>query len=142
MNKRLSKQKAINLTAEMAENIRSYCREKKIKSQTELIRQAIVHYIDREYDDNTLKLSGLKDIRENIAEIKDMISVLFNYVNLMHLNTLSYHAEIADDYKDAAYKSAENRLDKFFVSFRERLRDDPAFFEKLLHKYVSGSLNE
>jgi hypothetical protein len=70
-----------------------------------------------------------------------MLSVFFNYQNMMHLNWLAYHPEIADEFKDAAYKSAQNRLDKFNESFRKHLQENPPFFEKLLHKYVTGSLD-
>jgi hypothetical protein len=143
MTKRLNgKKKLVSLTAQMEEDMRSYCREKGIKSENELIRQAIVHYIDREYDDNTLKLIGLKDIRESLGTMRDILSVLFSYQNMMHLNLLAYHPEIDEELKKAAYSSAQNRLDKFFASFRERLRDDHPFFEKLLHIYMTGELDE
>ena len=143
MTKRLDgKKKLVSLTSQMEEDIRSYCREKGIESESELIRQAIVSYIDRDYNDNTLKLIGLKDIRESLGQIRDMLSVLYSYQNMMHLNLLAYHPEIAEELKNAAYSSAQNRLDKFFVSFRERLRDDPPFFEKLLHTYITGALDD
>ena len=140
MTKRLDgKKKLISLTSQMEEDIRSYCREKGIESESELIRQAIVSYIDRDYNDNTLKLIGLKDIRESLEQIRDMLSVLYSYQNMMHLNLLAYHPEIAEELKKPAYSSAQNRLDKFFASFRERLKDDPPFFEKLLHAYITGT---
>ena len=142
MTKRLDgKKKLVTLTSRLEEDIRSYCREKGIESESELIRQAIVKYIDGEYDDDTLKLSGLKDIKESLAQIRDMISVLFSYQQLMHLNLLAYHPEIDGELKDAALTSAQNRHEKFFASFRERLRDNPPFFEELLHKYVTGTLD-
>lgn len=142
-SKRLDgKKKLIALTAEMEEDIHQYCRDKKIESESELIRQAIVRFIGSEYDDNTLKLSGLKDIREQLSGLHDMVSVLFSYQHMMHLNLLAYHPEIADELKEAAFGSATIRQDKFFASFRDRLRDDPAFFERLLHGYVTGTLDE
>ena len=137
----LNVQKNINFTAEMAEDVKAYCRGKGIESESELIRQAVVFYIDRDYGDDTLKLSTLKDLRENIREVKDMIAVLFSYTNFMHQNLLAYHGELDEQDKKAAMTSAERRNDKFFASFRERLRDDPPLFEKLLHKYVAGSLD-
>ena len=126
----------------MREDIKSYCREKGIESESELLRQALIHYIDRDYDNDTLKLSGLKDIRENISHLKDMISIIFSYMNSMHLNLLSYHPEFVDDQiKNAAAVSAQRRIEKFSSFFRDQLRDDPPLFEKLLHKYVTGSLD-
>jgi Arc/MetJ-type ribon-helix-helix transcriptional regulator len=136
------KKKLIAFTQEMWDDMRQYCRDKNIESESEFVRQAIVRFIDSEYDDNTLKLSGLKDIREQIALLHDMVSVLFSYQHMMHLNILAYHPEIAEELKAAAFSSAGLRHDKFFASFRDRLRDDPAFFERLLHGYVTGSLDE
>jgi hypothetical protein len=71
-----------------------------------------------------------------------MLSVFFNYQNMMHLNWLAYHPEIADGLKEAANKSAQTRLDKFNEFFRNHLKEEPPFFEALLHKFVTGSLNE
>ena len=134
--------KCILFTAQQEEDIKSYCREKGIESQSELIRQAVVKYIDGEYSDNSLKLIGLREIKESLSKLHDMVSVVFSYQHLMHLNILAYHPEIADELKDAALASAKIRHEKFYSSFQERLRNDPPFFEKLLHKYVSGSLDE
>lgn len=141
-SKRLDgKKKLVSLTAQMEDDIRRYCRERGIESESELIRQAIAKYLDSEYDDNTLKLLGLKDVRENLSQLRDMVSVLFSYVNLMHLNLLAYHPEITEGLKDAALGSASFRHDKFFTGFRERIRNDPPFFEKLLHTYVTGEMD-
>jgi hypothetical protein len=141
--KRLDGKKiCLALTSQMQGDLYSYRREKGIESEQELVRQAIASLIYNEYDDNSLKLSGLKDLRESLSQIKDMISVLFKYLDLMHLNLLAYHPEIAGGFKDAAFSSAGARHEKFFSSFRERIRDDPQLFEKILHSYVSGSLDE
>jgi 2-oxo-4-hydroxy-4-carboxy--5-ureidoimidazoline (OHCU) decarboxylase len=122
--------------------MRSYCRENGIKSESELVRQAVVSYIDKDYSDNTLKLSGIKNIKESLSQIHDMLSVFFNYQNMMHLNLLAYHPEIADTLKKAANISAQSRLDKFNEFFRNHLKEEPPFFEALLHKFVTGSLDE
>jgi hypothetical protein len=127
-------------TARMEKDMRSFCREKGIESENELVRQAIVKYIDGEYDDETLKLSGLKDIKESISQLKDMISVLFSYQHLMHLNLLAYFPEIDESIKDAALSSATVRHERFYAGFQDRLRNDPPFFERLLHKFVTGDL--
>jgi len=142
VNKRLGKKKIVYLTTEVAEDMHVYCRDNGIKSESELVRQAIIAYIDKDYSDNTLKLSGIKNIKEAVSQIHDMLSVLFNYLNMMHLNLLAYHPEISDPLKDAAFKSSRNRLDKFNESFRSHLKENPPFFEALLHKYVTGSLDE
>ena len=134
------KNKLVALTARQTEDLRLYCRENGIESESELIRQAIVYYIDRDSHDNTLKLSSIKDLRDSIAQLHDMVSVLFTYSHHMHRNLLAYHPEITLEYKDAAFSSAQQRIDRFFSSFQEWLRDDPSFFERLLHKYITGSL--
>ena len=130
----------VALTAQQSEDLRQYRRENGIDSESELIRQAIVYYIDRDSHDSTLKLSSIKDLRDGISRLHDMVSVLFTYVHHMHRNLLAYHPEISPEYKDAAFSSAQQRIDRFYSSFQEWLRDDPSFFERLLHKYVTGSL--
>jgi len=141
MKKRLDgKQKLVPFTAEQSDDITRYCHENGIKSENEMIRQAVVYYIDRDHSDNTLKLSSLKDLRESISQLHDKLSVIFSYMHHEHLNWLAYHPEISGEFRDAAYSSAKQRLDKFYASFQELIKEDPSFFEKLLHKFVSGSL--
>ena len=135
------KKKLVPLTARMEDDLRQYCREHNIESENELIRQAIVKYLDSEYDDNTLKFAGLKDVQEKTSQLIQMFSVTFSYLLMMHESILAYHPEIADELKDAAFKSASLRQEKFFASFRERIKNDPPFFEKLLHVFVTGSLD-
>jgi len=143
-SKRLDgKKKLVSLTAQMEDDIRRYCREKGIENESELFRQAVAKYLDSDYDDNTLKLLGLKDIRESLSRLQDMISVLFSYIHLSQLNTLAYHPEIAPELKDAAMASATLRHEKFFAGFQERLKEENApFFERLLHIYVTGTIDE
>ena len=140
MKKRLDgKQKLVQLTAQQTNDLRHYCRENGIKSENELIRQAIVKYIDNDYGENSLKLSGLKDLKDSLSQIRDMLKIVFSYLHQMHGNILGYHPEIADGLKDAAYSSGQQRLERFYLYFQEQLKDDPAFFEKLLHNYVTGT---
>jgi hypothetical protein len=141
VSKRLGKKKIVYLTAEISEDMRAYCRENGIKSESELVRQAIVAYIDRDYSDSTLKLSGIKNIKDGVSQIRDMLSVLFSYQNTMHMNLLAYHEPLDDSVKDAALKSAQSRLDKFNDFFRNRLKEEPTFFQALLHNFVTGSLD-
>jgi hypothetical protein len=135
------KKKLIPFTKRMETDMRDFCRHKGIESESELIRQAVAKYIDADYKDETLKLQGLKQLQEKITELRDMIDILFNYVRLMHINTLAYHPEI--DVKDeqlvnAAFASATIRHNKFFDAFQDSLKNNPPFFERLLHKYYSG----
>lgn len=144
MKKRLKrldgKQKLIAFTAQQTDDIKQYCRNYGIDSENELIRQAVVYFIDRNNSDNTLKLSSLKDVKDSLSEIHDMIAVVFTYLHHMHANLLAYHPEINIEFKETAFSSAEQRIAKFYISLQERLKEDPAFFEKLLHRYISGSL--
>ena len=130
----------VSLTAQQTKDIKLFCREYGIKSENELIRQAVVAYIDRDSSDNTLKLSSLKSVKDSLSQIQDTLSINFSYMHQMHGNIMAYHPEITDGLKEAAYSSSQQRLERFFVVFQEHLKDDPAFFEKLLHKYVTGSL--
>jgi Arc/MetJ-type ribon-helix-helix transcriptional regulator len=140
--KKFEEHKLVYLTSEIKDKLRRYCREKEIESESELIRQAIVKYIEPDdYNDAGLKLTGIKDIRESLGRLADMTGVLFSYLHTMHTNLLAYHPEIDAELKDAALRSAQARQEKFYQAFRESLREDPPFFEKLLHDYVSGDLD-
>jgi hypothetical protein len=55
----------------------------------------------------------------------------------MNISNIAYHPEIDEKFKDAAFASANNRHDKFFDTFLNSLKNDPPFFERLLHKFYS-----
>jgi Arc/MetJ-type ribon-helix-helix transcriptional regulator len=133
------KKKLVSLPSSLEKEMREYCREKHIESESELIRQAIARYITPEdYRDETLKLQGLRDLRKLCEEIRDMLSVTFSYLKLMHTSLLAYNPEIDGELADAAFKSAAMRHGRFFRSFQESLKQDPPFFEHLLHTYFTG----
>jgi len=132
------KKKLIPFTSRMEADMRTYCRDKNIESESELVRQAVARYIYADYKDETLKLQGLKQMREQITELRDMADIFFNYVRIMHINILAYLPEIDAKLADAAFASATNRHNKFFDAFQDTLRNNPPFFERLLHKYYSG----
>jgi len=127
----------IPLTSKLEVDMRSFLRDKGIKSESELVRQAIAKYIYADYDDDTFKLQGLKATQEKITELKDMLDITFKYLRLMHINNLAYHPEIDPNFVDAAFSSANNRHDKFFKVFQDNLRSDPPLFERLLHNFYS-----
>jgi metal-responsive CopG/Arc/MetJ family transcriptional regulator len=141
MNRKMTKKrldgrkKLISLSAEMERDLAAYCREKALESESELIRQAIAAYIYADYADETLKLQGLAEIQKKIAELRDMIDISFRYLRLMHINLLSYHPETGRSLTEAAFRSALARHDTFFEAFRDSLRSDPPFFERLLHVF-------
>lgn len=135
------KKKLVALTRELEQDIKAYCAERGVESESELIRQALVKYLDADCRDGALKFSGLKSLAENVESLRDMLTVLFQYLRMMHVSILAYHPEIEEEFKTAAFASAQARHEKFYGNFRERLRDDPAFFEKLLHGYVTGELD-
>jgi hypothetical protein len=142
-SKRLDGKKQITaLTSRLEIDMLSFCRDKGIESESELVRQAIAKYIYADYKDETLKLQGLKQTQEKIAELKDMIDITFKYLRLMHISILAYHPEIDPQLLDAAFASANFRHDKFFSKFQNSLKNDPPFFERLLHKYYSEENNE
>jgi len=139
-NKRLDGKKVlIPLTSRLETDMRSFRRDKNIKSESELVRQAIAKYIYADYKDETLKLQGLKQVQEKLAELKDMVDIVFKYMRLMHINILAYHPEIDTQFTDAAFASANNRHDKFFNVFQDSLKNDPPTFERLLHRFYSDN---
>jgi Arc/MetJ-type ribon-helix-helix transcriptional regulator len=137
------KKKLVSMTSEMERQIHEYCRDKHIESESELIRQAIVKYITpEEYKDRTLALQGLRDLLKKAEEIRDMVDITFRYTRLMHVNLLAYNPEIDDAFADAAFKSAMTRQTRFFKSFQDSLKNDPPFFERLLHTYFTEGRDE
>jgi hypothetical protein len=122
----------------MEQDLRLFCREKGVESESELIRQAIARYIYEDYRDESLLLRGVKDLGEKLAELRDMLDLTFRYARLAHINLLAYNPEIDSELSGAAFSSAMNRHAKFFSAFQESLKTDPPFFERLLHRYFTG----
>ena len=132
------KKKLVPFTNQMEKDMGQYCRDKGIESESELIREAIAKYIYADYKDETLKLQGLDQLQGRMGELRDMLELSFKYLRLTHINLLAYHPEIDPDMADAALKSATLRHSKFFDAFQDSLKNDPSFFERLLHKYYTG----
>jgi Arc/MetJ-type ribon-helix-helix transcriptional regulator len=131
------KKKLVALTADMERRIREFCREKHIESESELIRQALAKYLTADYTDETLRLQGLKDLIKKTEEIRDMVDITFRYMRFTHINLLAYNAEIDAALADPAFKSAMIRHERVFKAFQESLKNDPPFFERLLHTYFT-----
>lgn len=129
------KKKLVLLTKEMEADLRAYCRDKGVKSESELVRQAIAKYIYADYQDDTLKLQGIAGVQKTLEELRDMHDVFFRYARLMHINLLACHPEIDPALAGPAFKSATERHEKVFNSFRNSLKNDPSFFERLLHAF-------
>ncbi|MDR2941734.1 MAG: hypothetical protein LBV17_03985 [Treponema sp.] len=140
--KRLDGKKlCLALTSKLETDMRSFLRDKGIESESELVRQAISNYIYADYTEDSLKLQGMKKIQEQIVELRDMLDVVFKYLSRFHLSFLAYHPEIDPQLADAAFASATVRNDKFFDKFQDSLKNDPPFFERLLHKYYTEDSN-
>ena len=131
----------LSLTKKLEVDMRLFCRDKGIDSQNELIRQALAKFIYSDCDDQTMNLQGLKQIQENIAELRDMINILFGYTRILHIYNLAYHPEIGKENSAAALASANNRHEQIFNVFQDGLKNDPPFFERLLHKYYQEDNN-
>ena len=131
------KGKLLTFTKKLELDMRTFCRDKGIESESELIRQAIAKYIYADYQDETLKLQGLKITQDQLTELKDMINIVFSYIIIMHKNMLAYHQELSPQVTDAAFVSANTRHEKVFNVFHDSFKNDPPLFERLLHKYYS-----
>jgi len=129
--------KNVHFTSMLESDMRSFCRDKNIESESELIRQAVAKYIYTDCKDETFKLQGLKKLEDKITELRDMINIVFSYIRLMHINVLAYNRELDIQFVDAAFSSANIRHEKFFNVFQDSLKNDPPFFERLLHKYYT-----
>jgi hypothetical protein len=132
------KKKCLALTSKLEVDMRSFCRNKNIESESELVRQAIANYIYADYSEDTLKLQGMKKIQDQITELKDMIDITFKYLTRFHISMLAYHPEIDPNLVDAAYQSAVARHEKFFKVFQDSQKNDPPFFERVLHTFISN----
>jgi Arc/MetJ-type ribon-helix-helix transcriptional regulator len=132
----------ILLSDEMGKDLRRYCADRGIESQSELVRQAIAKYIYADYRDETLKLQGISELKKSVEQVRDMLDVLFKYSRTANINVLAYHPEIDENLADAAFRSAVTRHKKMFEAFQDSLRNDPPFFEMLLHRYYQEKTDE
>jgi len=136
------KSKCITFTRKMEEDMLTFLREKNIENESELIRYAISAYIYRDYDEDTLKLQGMKKIQDQINELKDMIDITFKYMVRFHISMLAYHPEIDGSLSESAYLSATSRHEKFYKSLQISLRHEPPFLERLMHEFFSKENKE
>lgn len=142
MESKKGKKKLIFFSDKLTATIQDYCMNHNIENESDLIRQAIIHYCEqRGYDDSTLQLTGLKKIENQIEQLIHMVTILFNYTHTAHESNLIYHPEIDDQLKEAAVLSAQHRLNTFFKAFQERLKKDTTFFTKVLMEYKAGNYN-
>ena len=131
------KKKLVAFTKTMEIDMHSFMRDKNIESESELIRQAVGNYIYSDYTDETLKLQGVKKIQAQNEEIRDMVDILFKFLEHVHISLLAYHPEIDQQLVDSAYISATHRNDKVIKALRGSLKNDPPFFERLLSTYFT-----
>jgi hypothetical protein len=135
------KKKLLTFTSRLQADMRTFCRDKGIESENELIRQAIGKYIYSDYKDETLKLQGIKQLQDNITRLRDMLEIIFSYLIKTHINLLAYLPELDPTVKDAALASAINRHEKLMLSFQDGLKNNPSLFERLLHSFFSEDSN-
>jgi len=131
------KKKLVALTKTMELDMRSFQRDKNIESENELIRQAIGNYIYSDYTDETLKLQGMKNIQTKIDEMRDMIDILFRFLERVHVSLLAYHPELDQQVVDSAFISATHRNDKVIKALRGSLKNDPPFLDRLLSTFFT-----
>jgi hypothetical protein len=118
----------------MESEIKSYCREKGIGSESEFIRAAIVSYIAGEIKDNDFILSEVMKINSRLQHIEDVLTAMHQYNRFTHIDLLMYNAEIDDAMKEAANKSAVLRHKKVEDAYHESLYRAPAVLERALHR--------
>ncbi|MDR0684691.1 MAG: ribbon-helix-helix domain-containing protein [Spirochaetaceae bacterium] len=138
-SKRLMKRKhkSFRLPEELEHELDLYCGVHNIKSQSDLICEAIRYYIKPDIEDETLRLIGIKDMQVKLQKVIDAQQIIFNFLIFMYKNNLCYHPEIPESLKNEASMSAKSRFDTFFNSFQESLKNDVPFFERILHQYFS-----
>ena len=131
------KHKSFRLSEELERELDLYCSSRQIKSQSDLICEAIRYYVEPDVKDETLRLIGIKDMQVKLQKAIDMLQVMFNFLISMYKNNLCYHPEIPESLKREAFMSASKRFDIFYDFFQKSLKDDAPFFERILHQYFS-----
>jgi adenine-specific DNA methylase len=69
-----AKKKLINFTSGMETDMRSFCRDKGIESESELIRRAVAKYIYTGYKDETPDRHILKQLQDILSRCQLSIS--------------------------------------------------------------------
>jgi len=68
------RKKLVSMTSKMEADIRSFCRDRKIKSEAELIRNAIAKYIYTDFKDVAMNRHIMNQIKEMFARCQVSIS--------------------------------------------------------------------
>jgi Arc/MetJ-type ribon-helix-helix transcriptional regulator len=129
--------KLVHLTRAQEAGIKAYCAEHRVESESEFIRQAVAAYLSRDAADSSLIIDALKRTDKKLSNLEDMLKVTYLYLQKMQVYFFVYHGEIDDEFKEAARESADRRYKKFFDSLQADVRNDAAFFERLLHEYFT-----
>ena len=135
------KRKQVSVTSEMEAEISAFMAKHRVESESALIREAIAAYLQKDFNDAALVLNALKDLGERQKKLNDMLNIIFSYLKRMHEHILVYNAPVDGTLKEAALDSAHERHASFFTFFQNVLKDDPPFFERLLHDYYSEGGN-
>lgn len=131
--------KLLSFTQEMDFRIKEYCLSNNIESESEFVRYAINSFFEAKIKDDNLLLGAVKSLDAKIKNIERVNQIIFKLVLKTNENNLHYHAELDDNVKLAAHRSAKARNEKFFNAFREELKEDSSMFESLLHDYFTGN---
>jgi adenine-specific DNA methylase len=68
------RKKLIGFTDKMAADMRSFCRDKNIESESELVRQAVAKYIYTDYNDKAVNRHVMKQFQEILSHCQLSIS--------------------------------------------------------------------
>jgi len=71
------KGKLVKLTAKMEKDMRLYCQSRGIKSESDLVRQAIAAYIYSDFAGKTLKPEGADEMCKQIKELRNTLDRIF-----------------------------------------------------------------
>lgn len=123
------------LTEQQAKEIDAYCARHNVESRSEFFRYAISRTLRPEFEDPDLVFASLSQMHEKIHSIERQGDITFAYITFLFRHILSYHAEIPQEFKEAATVSAVERFDRVFKSFQNSLKQNPSMFESLLADY-------
>lgn len=126
---------SFRLSHEQKKEIDAYCAKHHIESRTEFYRFAIAQALRPDIEDPDLIFSSLKHLHDTMNTVSRQQEILFSYITFLARHFLSYHAEIPQEFKEAASISAVERFERVFKSYKASLKTSPAMFESLLADY-------
>ena len=90
---------SLRLPEELESALDLYCSGHNIKSKSDLVREAVMYYVEPDVKDETLRLIGIKDMQIKLQKVIDGQQVIFKFLFTLYKNILAYLPEIPEQLK-------------------------------------------